>query len=488
MINRVRLRMPRFLAGLAMLALLASCVGVPERPFRAAESKAALEAAMRTGDMDESLDLISSNDDVLSDAVALDLAVRAGLVGPARFFSARTDVNGALDADGTTALIRAVQSAPRAALDDLAAVLLQAGADPLRRDNFGRHAIDYAGFEGDLALVRYLQTGGRTAYRSDRPVHIAWLPAQDWRNIELEGPPAGFRTSRVLRSSPLRAASAGRPETLFGSAWVPRSGPTDVGPFTGLRFHVDGTGEVMSFYPRERRMEPAESAALAWRYERDQLSFTVVSPEFAAYCQSAVGGPGRFGVSCQDYAALDPESVGETSTASDVLARALLDDEDRRQALTAVGTTQAVLESSAAGLCTPERAPASLRAGLAPSAASAVEPGGWVVFDAGRFRAFGPGGASVCTQQQSRSAAFRECGKAGGRCRSVGGCAPGQAAALASVDGHGWGSLGCGPDVETAKKAALQACRAAAACDCQVLYVSKDGGFREPAAGCRPRR
>ncbi|MEZ5661509.1 MAG: hypothetical protein R3E83_24295 [Burkholderiaceae bacterium] len=471
------------LAGLSVAGLLTACIGIPGAPFHAAESKAELEGAMRAGDMDRAIDLIDANDDVLDDKVALDVAIRAGLVDAVRYFANRVDINEPLDPDGTTDLIRAVSSTPRAELDDVVAVLLEAGADPRRKDNFGRSAIDYAGFGGDLSLVRFLETGGSTFYRSDRPVRVAWVPNQDWRNIEAMSRPSG--SARVLRQSPLRRVG-GRPDLLLDSAWVPRTRPTDIGPYSALSFNVDGSGQVLSYYPREKRLGPSVGAALAWKYTGGRLSFAVVSLDFAAFCESASAAPGRFGVACKDYAVFGADQVGAASSEPGELARAMLAQDERRGRLASVGTTQAVFES-AASICRPKQAPASERAGLPVAAASARSAGGWVVFDVRRRLAYGAAKAAVCTQREARSAAFRECAVAGGSCRSVGGCPAGQAAAVASVDGYRWAVLGCGQDLDQAKENALQVCRERAGCECQVLYGSADGDIATPAAGCSRR-
>lgn len=483
--------MTRLLTCLWLLLAAAGCavVGAGE-PFHAADRKAVLEATMREGDLEGAADLIDRHDDVLSEQVALDVAIRAGLVDAARYFAMRTDVNSALDADGNTPLIRAVQSAPRDELDDLATMLLEAGADPRRRDNFGRDAIDYAGFGGDLALARFLESGGATEYSSDRHVRIAWLPEQDWRNIELEARRRNAADPPVLRRAPLARARDGTPLALFSSAWVPRTGPTDVGPFFGLSFHADGTGSLLHYYPLEKRLDPVDASSIAWSFRRNALHFAAVGPDFSAYCVSGVARPGRFGVDCTDYhtpSAGQASAAGSAADGATARARRLLDDETARRDLTAMGRTRAVLESAADSVCRPRQAPASVRAGLPVSAANAQRAGGWVLFDARRFRAYGPDDATVCTQRQARSAAFRSCAAGQGQCRSVGGCEPGQAVALASVEGHDWAALGCAASLDEARRRAVAACREQSGCACQVLYASADGDYETPAAGCRRR-
>lgn len=475
-----------------LCAVLSACALTQSQSFWASDRIAELDRALSSGDFALADTLIDQHDGTLTYETALDLAIQDGnLVGVERYLPL-ANVNGSLDVDGVTPIIRAVQSAPRDERESVVRSLLNAGAQPRKTDNFGRSAVNYASFDGNPALAQFLESGGTSYYNSRAQGRVEWLPELAWQAAD-SSRKAGRKTksaksSLVLRKSPLKMGNGGRPDLLFASAWIPNIfGPDNQGPYAGLRFHSDGTGSVMRFFPSAKRMEPRDASHLAWDFYRDNLYFVVLTDEYASYCRSTEGAAGRFGVSCTDYSAGGGDLGAMLNDGlSNASAKALLNSATQRARLLRVGSTNSVLDAAADRLCKPRQAAKRLRIGLPVKAAKAKSFGDWVVFDAARFNTFSSDSARVCTQRSARGVALTRCRKAGGSCRSVGGCTGKNATAVASVEGHQWAWLSCSPDVEKAKELALAKCRQQAGCDCQIIFANADRSASKPKS-CRAR-
>ena len=481
-------RATRVVLAVMFTMALAACV-TQSQSFYDTDRIADLQSTLAEGNLDQAEFLIERYDNVLSNQIALDLSIREGNVKAVQHFIPASRVNRALDPDGVTPLIRAVQDAPDDSREDIIRALLKAGADPTVNDNFGRNAANYAAFDGDLALATFLESQGSSFYSSRPAQRTAWLPEIDLEQA-LDATPSKRNRSRnpVLSRSPLKRSRAGRPDLLFASTWIPGSDAPADGPFAGLRFHADGTGEVLEFYPRDDRFSEGVQSHLAWDYHRDDLFFMVLTERYASYCKSIAGGPGKFGVDCTDYSAAGGNvSAALNARLSDATARRLLDDASAREQLEEVGKTASVLEPAVDRVCKPRVASKKLREGKPRSAASTRKPGDWVVFDAKRFATYSAENELVCSQREARTAAFELCKASGGKCRSVGGCRDGNATVVASVHGHRWAWVGCDKDVDVAKALALAECRQKAGCDCQVVYASSTTP-EGPEAVCRNRR
>ncbi len=470
---------------------LASCALTQSQSFWASDRVAELDKALSTNDFERADSLIASYDGTLSSEVALDLAIRDGNVAAVDRYAGPADVNLPLDADGVTPLIRAVRVAPGKDRELIVRRLLKAGADPRKTDNFGRNPINYAGFGGDPALARFLESGGSSYYNSQAGGQVEWLPELAWQASGPKRPKSQQLPKTLLSGSPLKILNTGRPDLLFASAWIPAmtndSAGADLGPFAGFRFHADGTGSLMRFFPAASKIEARDKSHVAWDFYRDHLYFTVLTNDYAAYCRSTEGAAGRFGVSCTNYSAGGGD-VGEilSKGLSPASAKALLNSASERALLQRVGRTTSVLDAAAGQVCKPRLASKKLRGGLPARAAKSRTFGDWVVFDQNRFKTFSSKGASVCTQRAGRMAALRACKKAGGGCRSVGGCTGKTATAVASVAGHKWAWLSCHPDPEAAKRQALAKCREKSGCDCQIIYADAERPSAAPRS-CRRR-
>lgn len=485
------LRITRLRAALlmALFALgLGACV-TQSQSFWDTDRIVDLQEMLADGNMDQAEFLIERYDNVLSNQMALDLSIREGNVKGVRHFVASSSVNRALDPDGVTPLIRAVREAPSGSREEIIRALLKAGADPTVNDNFGRNAANYAAFGGDMALATFLESQG-TSYYSSRPAErTAWLPQVDLNRVLNADAGVGKRQSNpVLSRSPLTRSRAGRPDLLFASTWIPGTNTTTDGPYAGLRFHADGTGEVLEYYPRGNRFNSGVQSHMAWDYHRDDLYFMVLTEQYASYCRSIGGGPGKFGVNCTDYSAAGGNLAAALSTRlSAATARQLLNDATARGRLQEVGKTNSLLEPAVDRVCKPRLAGKRVREGLPLKAASTRKVGDWVVFDARRFASYSAENELVCTQREARTAAFEICKASGGNCRSVGGCRDGKATVVASLQGHGWAWVGCDKNVDVAKALALAECRKKSGCDCQVVYASAKPP-EGPEEICRARR
>lgn len=459
-------------AVLACSILVAACV-TQSQSFWDTDRIAELRTLISDGNLDQADFMIDRYDGTLTNNTALDISIREGNLSAVKHFIPNSQVNEPLDADGSTPLIRAVRTAPGDSREQIIRSLLAAGADPEVNDNFGRNAASYASIEGDWSLADFLESQGSSYYSSQPARRTAWLPEIAVDQVATSASKKKKTRNPVLAKSPLSRSRAGRPDLLFASTWIPQlTGPQD-GPYAGLRFHADGTGDVMQFFPQDQRIEPGESSHMAWDFHRDNLYFMVLTDRFASYCKSVAGAPGRFGVQCTDYAAAGGNIAAALDTdLSSASAKVLLNDASARSRLQEVGKTNSVLKPAASNVCRPDRAARKVREGKPKSAASRKAPGDWVVFDAKRFSTYSSESELVCTQREARKAAFKICKAAGGNCRSVGGCRKGQATVVASVQGHDWAWVGCDADVEFAKLQALQKCQEKAGCDCQVVYAS----------------
>lgn len=484
-LTRIRYGLKRFLWPIALALLVSSCV-TQSQSFRTTDRIADLSELLADGNLEQAAFLVDRHRGTLSNNLALDISIREGNLAAVQHFIPLARVNKPIDLDGVTPLIRAVKDAPDGVREKIIRALLDAGADPALNDNFGRSAANYASNGGDYALADFLESEGNIFYSSQPAQRTVWLPQVD---IEqgLNGKKPASKSALYSRS-PLSRSGTGRPDLLFASAWVPQTKSGDVNPYAGLRFHADGSGDVVQFTPKNKRLSNRPNSHLAWDYHRDSLYFMVLTNNYASYCQSVAGAPGRFGINCTDYAAAGGNIAAALKTeVTPDAAKQLLNDPTARARLEEVGETISVLETADQLSCKPKRASKAQRTGKSKRAANKSRAGDWVVFDAKRFKTFSAERELVCTQRESRRAAFDNCKAAGSRCRSVGGCGLGEATAVASVFGHDWAWIGCNADVEFAKRKALEQCRRQAGCDCQVVYTSLEAPQGPPEV-CRPKR
>jgi hypothetical protein len=480
----------RILLALAWASVIAACAG-PD-PHWVSDRREELRRAIVEGRIDDA-ERLADRYPVLGPGLGLDLAVRHGEIAAIRRFLASHPVNEPIDANGTTALMRAATDTPAERGPEVIAILLEAGADAEQPDLSGRSAIDYVRDRRDDAMVSAMRRGSAAAAAAllEPVAPVRWLPMLEATPVRAPGAGAGRAEDRAERARlaawRARAAAAGRsgtPHWLFGGTWLPMGeempAPDDVervdgshDPWTwgALRFHADHTGELLRYDIRDGSLQRLPDTYVAWDFYRGELAFLVLAPRFASWCHSVEQAPGRLAVRCQEYGlrgpAWRPPPAGRLSQrgAWELLTRA-----GERAHLPGTGETRAVLRlEDQAGACSARASQARQR--KRPGAV-ASGPGSWHVFDSRARMAFGPGLPQACSQARARAAALRACSRAGGRCTSLGGCPAGQATAVAGRNDHDWGWLACGDTEEAAREQALAACREAAGCDCQLLSAT----------------
>jgi hypothetical protein len=521
------------------LAVLAACATTPGPS--AVEQLRALIAAGNLAGADA---LIAGRPDGIDARRALDLALRGGHVEATRHYVARVGPDVELDPDATTPLIRAVVDAPSAQRPALVAALREAGADPTRRDRYGRDARAYAAARGATDLQALLaDTPVATPRPAAPPAFAAWLGAAGTATLlggeagasggqaVVPGVPAAAPARSSARSSqtakpatsakPSKSSDAGAskrlasanpapaslattsgssatpgpitPGTLLRrSPWRPAAGAaTSTEPQAALRFHADGTADVLQLVPGIPRADLLPGTYAAWRIDAGRLRLAMVGDAFAAGCiggaQAGSGDePDRLSLSCEP---LPPPAPVVGAGWSQDLARAMLDEIDvpRGPSIVAVATGRSALEDVEHG--GHRVLPVSLQGGTpgatcrparARPRAAVASPrviGDWIAMDVRRFDAVAPLSGSLCPQTQARDAAMKACRQGAGRdaaaaCRSVGGCPVGQASALAGLPGVEAGWVACDPDPGAARRKALDACRADLGCDCQLAALS----------------
>lgn len=475
----------RRIALVAALGLLAACA--TPRPADTPETRT-LAGLLAAGDLEGADQLIAENPATLDARRALDLALREGRVDAVAHYLPRAGPDAPLDPDASTPLIRALRDAPPGRRAELVALLVNAGADPARADRYGRDARDYATTRQQTELLTLLD--GRTAADITRDAAMA-----SWLGAAAATPPASPGASRKATDAtpPLT-----RDRLLRGSPWRPAALGAIPADRVALRFHGDGTADVLRLRAGMNRPEPMDRAGAAWQLERGRLLLSIVGEAFAAVC-AGEGAGDAVSLSCTGHAAPRPR---DDLHATDV-ATALLTDPDEPPpppSLLAIATGRASLPDTAlddgdAIRAEPRRArgPDVPRVATALGAAPPVaecRPGGarprvatpaaqgfgdWYALDTARFAASAPLSGLMCTQGQARLAALQACSSEGGgvaRCRSVGGCPLGQVSALAGLPGVDAGWVACGGTFSEARDRARAACRKDLGCDCQILAVS----------------
>jgi hypothetical protein len=527
-----------------VLAVLAACAATP-----GPSAVELLRARIAAGDLAGADALIAARPEGIDARRALDLALRGGHVEATRHYVARVGPDVELDPDATTPLIRAVVDAPSAQRPALVAALREAGADPTRRDRYGRDARAYAAARGASDLLALLaDTPAVVAGPAAPPAFAAWLGATGTTTLIMGEAGAsgssGAQPAAVTPAAPAaaparssgRASQTARPATstkrpkasqagastlpasahparastaaasgatlapgpitpgtlLRRSPWRPAaSAATPTEPQAALRFHADGTADVLQLLPGMPRADPLPGTYAAWRIDAGRLRLAMVGDAFAAGC---IGGaqagsgeePDRLSLSCEP---LPPPAPVAGAGWSQDLARAMLDEIDvpRGPSIVAVATGRTALEDVEHG--GHRVLPVSLQGGVpgatcrparARPRAAVASPrviGDWIAMDVRRFDAVAPLSGSLCPQTQARDAAMKACRQGAGRdaaaaCRSVGGCPVGQASALAGLPGVEAGWVACDPDPGAARRKALDACRADLGCDCQLAALS----------------
>ncbi|MFZ4757192.1 MAG: ankyrin repeat domain-containing protein [Burkholderiaceae bacterium] len=312
-------------------------------------------------------------------------------------------------------------------------------------------------------------------------------------------PPAGplavpTTASMLLRQSPWH------PEATAGRG---------TGDVAALRFHGDGSADLLRHRPGTGRYDPMPRSYVAWRIEGGGLRLSVVGEAFSALCVgTAVAVPPPPPPRTRAQRALPTPPIDAEALALDCLelpapvamrgagwsldlARAMLveDRTPRSPSMLAIATSRAAPNAeTVVEALEPAPALAVTLRGAAPGStcrAASVRPrtlvpppgavGDWYALDVRRFEPVSPLSGRFCLQTDARDAAMKACraGHGGGAlCRSVGGCPIGQASALAGLPGVEAGWVGCAVDLDVAREKALSACRAEIGCDCQLITAS----------------
>jgi hypothetical protein len=509
-----------------------------------------LREALAAGDLERADALIARYPRELDARRALDVAIRGGHVDAVRHYLPRAGPDADLDPDATTPLIRAVRDAPSPQRVELVGVLVASGAGPQRPDRYGRDAIEYAIVRDRIELLVLMDTDAANPLPPPPPAFAPWLaaepfaagsaPADAVRGLPVDG-------RRLLLGSPWRAGAppAGAPPAALPSAKpevtskptatakptaspralrpsVPAPVPAATPERAGLRFHVDGTADVLRWRAADARPEPMVGFHAVWRIEGGRVEIAVVGDAFAALCVgmlepapppaaasarrratgSAAPAP-RLRLACEEaplarrpgerygpeYARAVLSLAGGLASAESVVplqatpvAWAMSGaDAAPRAAPRRRVEPLAVALGPVSAQCTPStRRPRTLApaAGAATHEARGGRPpadfGDAWVFDARRYEAFAPLSGRMCPQPVALQAALAACraGAPATACRPVGGCPAGQASALATLPGVNAAWLACGNDAATARRLALAACRADLGCDCQLVAVS----------------
>ncbi|RPH46896.1 MAG: ankyrin repeat domain-containing protein [Burkholderiales bacterium] len=541
-----------------------------------------LRGRIATGDLVGADALIAASAGSVDARRALDIAIRSGRLDATRHYVARVGPDVELDPDATTPLIRAVVDAPPSARPALVAALREAGADPTRRDRYGRDALSYATARGSLDLQALLQTspapsvvvvdappafaawlgagtGGATVLAAaalgvndGMPERASGRPLPSTRQGGSARPPASAAGAAAVqagaspdsaapasRKAPAGTATRTRPDAsgraaramppipltstavppplssgvlLRGSPWRPTAASASPGqPQAAVRFHADGTADVLRIAAGAVRPEPLPGTYAAWRIDDGRLRLAIVGDAFAAGC---IGGAAPAYGSESDQLALSceplppPAPVAGAGWSQD-LARAMLDEIDAPRAVSIVALATgrdtipdtadapnrvlpvALHRSAPGATCKPAR--------TRPRAAvpSPRVLGDWLAMGVRRFDVVAPLSGSICPQTVARDAAMKACRQDAGRgarasaaCRSVGGCPVGQTSALAGLPGVEAGWVACDTDPGAARRKALEACRADLGCDCQLVALSGRNMVADAgSAACRaPRR
>lgn len=534
---------------LAALALAGSlAVGCATPRTGGTESVASLAAFLATGDLRGADALIAEHPDELDARRALDTAIRGGHIAAVRHYLPKAGVDAPLDLDATTPLIRAVVDGPPLSRSALVSTMLAAGARPDRADRYGRDARGYAvarNYADLLVLMDGLPVGAGPMASVSRAAPwfgLAAAPPGSAGSSARSGmaadpkpaSPASEPSSRV-QTAPVRAGAIERGATergatrpagnvgasapaaeasealsmallLRGSPWLPATGIERSGAeLAALRFHADGTADLLRHRAGSGRFDPMPRAWVAWRLDAGSLRLAIAGEPFSAWCRgSAAPGP-RLRLDCEER---PPMPVQRNASAGQDLARAQLIALDATEAspgppsLFALvfartpsdnGATDDAASATtkmppAAGEPTRPRLAVSMIGVGAPGACTprhigAREPkpaarsfGDWYALDTRRFEAVAPLSGRLCPQTQARDAALNACGDGAGRdrdaCRSVGGCLAGQASALAGLPGVAGGWVACDTVLEGARRKALAACRSDLGCDCQLIALS----------------
>ena len=535
--------------GLAALVIAASLVvGCAAPRIQGDTSVAALSALLASGDLIAADALIIRHPDALDVRRALDAAIRGGHIAAVRHYLPKAGVDAPLDLDGTTPLIRAVVDGPPHSRSALVSTMMSAGASPERTDRYGRDARGYAVSRNHLALLA-LMDGLSVGSDPTPPVSRAapWFGLGDGppeagpasrvspgvvRGLPADPKPAvrasaassrtdtaPVRAGAIERGPPRSGRDAGtagaKPDALEvlstamllrGSPWLPASGTERSGSeLAALRFHADGTADVLRHRAGSGRFDPMPRAWGAWRLEAGLLRLAIAGEPFSAWCRGGVALGARLRLDCEERPPLPAPrdgSAGQDLARLQLIALDATDAPPAPPSLYALifartpsgdgATDDAVRDPSTmpAAVLVPARSGMVVSMlGIGPSGActprrigpqtprpAARSFGDWYVLESRRSEVMAPLSDRLCPQIQARDAALKMCRDRSGRdrsaCRSIGGCPVGQASALAGMPGVAAGWVGCGPDLEGARRKALEACRTELGCDCQVLALS----------------
>jgi hypothetical protein len=511
-----------------VLAVTAACATTPELSTLSFEE---LRDSLVARDFDRATRLIQANPADLDFARALDISIRLGDAEAVSHFLPRVGPDAHLDPDHTTPLIRAIVAAPAGTRQQLVEILLDAGADGGRADRFGRDARDYAVTRAEFEIARMLGAPGvgpRSRFGKEaieRWLPPATLPGASLRQVGAQGagaaagpatwgPTATDAEIAAARAAAVRAERVAAATTqvdrtdtgadrktfrrlpaplsaplglsvadlLRQSPWVPSAAALPREGVAALRFHGDGTADVLRYRAATDRFEPLVGAYAAWRLQREHLRIAVVGRQFSAHCV----GTGRVGnevaLACSDH---------ETPTAPDPSLR-LAGVDGARVVLTGLlGSLEVgdddhvmtVIRPHGGTTCTP-----SANRPAPPQAASGTRLGDWHVFDSRRFEVHAPLTGRACQQTEARQVALQSCSAASKECVSLGGCMAGQVSAVAAMPGVDAGWLACGIGYDDARRKALEACRAQLGCECQLVAIFGENinTSRDPICRVRP--
>jgi hypothetical protein len=294
----------------------------------------ALRTLIEAGDLAGADALIAASGSTLDARRALDVSIRAGDAGAVRHFLDRAGIDAELDPDGTTPLIRAVLDAPPASRVALVALLVEAGARTDLRDRYGRDALTYATTRNRSELVPLLDGSARQPPPPRLPAFATWLspapatetppgvaapaplrapaPLDAKASVgprPLAGPPPAKSAAKSAANSSAKSAASRAVETdaattlrrpeppspgllLRRSPWLPDV-PTDRAgdELAALRFHADGTADLLRHRPGTDRYDPMPGSYVAWRLDGPTLRLAIVGDAFSATCTGTTGPP-----------------------------------------------------------------------------------------------------------------------------------------------------------------------------------------------------
>ena len=461
--------------------ILSACAVAP--PLTSSEQVSRLAYLIRAQDFDGAVSLMKEYPENLDDKRALSVAVRIGDPEAVSYFAKRIGVDAHLDLDNTTALIDTITRTPPASRAKVARTLLELGADPDVEDKFGRSAGELAERRNETELLGMMQRYAASPALAGHSRMLGWFPAN--RRVSMVAQASGGRPDVTARSAPRRGAAAPvRPGFLMQRIWLP---PAETGrtlPLAGVRFHADGTGDLLRYDARLRRADTVPDSSLAWEYEGRRVRVFVVGSEFSAQCEADRPTETRMELVCTDLSRAVGQHIGADQETRTETARSLLSRQASRRTVSRnVAVASAELGGEMPLGCRPGPRTSVIYGGSLKRTDAA---GDWYGFNPSRTQIFAPLSGMACRPADAEKRAMSQCTRASGKgCRSVPGCPAGQVSAVAVLPGQSGAWVGCDTVAREARSKALAACKQNAGCDCTLLALNGHNInlARQPACG-----